>query len=89
MAKYGTVIWVMILSAFAAFLIFPATHHLFVSATSSHPYLMGFIKFAILSTMGEFLATRLVSKRWQMVKGMLPKMFIWGVLGVLIVMMFS
>jgi hypothetical protein len=50
---------------------------------------MGFIKFAILSTMGEFLATRLVSKRWQMVKGMLPKMFIWGVLGVLIVMMFS
>ncbi len=89
MAKYGTVIWVMILAAFAAFLIVPSTHQLFVSATSSHPYIMGFIKFAILSTMGEFLATRLVFKRWQMVPGMLPKMFIWGVLGVLIVMMFS
>jgi hypothetical protein len=89
MAKYGTAIWVMILAAFAAFLIIPSTHQLFVSATSSHPYIMGFIKFAILSTMGEFLATRLVFKRWQMVPGMLPKMFIWGVLGVLIVMMFS
>ncbi len=89
MAKYGTVIWVMILATFAAFLIVPSTHQLFVSATSSHPYIMGFIKFAILSTMGEFLATRLVFKRWQMVPGMLPKMFIWGVLGVLIVMMFS
>jgi len=89
MAKYGTVIWVMILAAFAAFLVLPSTHNLFVSATSSHPYIMGFIKFAILSTMGEFLATRLVFKRWQMVPGMLPKMFIWGVLGVFIVMMFS
>ena len=89
MAKYGTVIWVMILAAFAAFLVLPSTHNLFVSATSSHPYIMGFIKFAILSTMGEFLATRIVLKRWQMVPGMLPKMLIWGVLGVLIVMMFS
>ena len=89
MAKYGTVIWVMILAAFAAFLILPSTHNLFVSATCSHPYIMGFIKFAILSTMGEFLATRIVLKRWQMVRGMLPKMLIWGVLGVLIVMMFS
>lgn len=89
MAKYGTAIWIFILAAFAAFLIVPSTHQLFVSATNSHPYIMGFIKFAILSTMGEFLAARIVFKRWQMVKGMLPKMFIWGLLGVLIVIMFS
>lgn len=89
MAKFGTLIWVTLIALFAAFLIIPQTHTLFVDTTKAHPYLMGFVKFAILSTMGEFLAARIVSGRWQMVKGMLPKMFIWGVLGVLIVMMFS
>lgn len=89
MAKFGTLIWVTLIAIFAAFLIIPQTHTLFVNTTKAHPYLMGFVKFAILSTMGEFLAARIVSGRWQMVKGMLPKMFIWGVLGVLIVMMFS
>lgn len=89
MAKFGTLIWVTLIAIFAAFLIIPQTHTLFVDTTKAHPYLMGFVKFAILSTMGEFLAARIVSGRWQMVKGMLPKMFIWGVLGVLIVMMFS
>ncbi|MHC1779676.1 MAG: hypothetical protein AB9922_05515 [Bacteroidales bacterium] len=89
MAKFGTLIWVTLIAIFAAFLIIPQTHTLFVNTTSAHPYLMGFVKFAILSTMGEFLAARIVSGRWQMVKGMLPKMFIWGILGVLIVMMFS
>ncbi len=89
MAKFGTLIWVTLIAIFAAFLIIPQTHTLFVDTTKAHPYLMGFVKFAILSTMGEFLAARIVSGRWQMVKGMLPKMFIWGILGVLIVMMFS
>ena len=89
MAKFGTLIWVTLIAIFAAFLIIPQTHTLFVDTTKAHPYRMGFVKFAILSTMGEFLAARIVSGRWQMVKGMLPKMFIWGVLGVLIVMMFS
>jgi hypothetical protein len=89
MARFGTLIWVTLIAIFAAFLIIPQTHTLFVNTTKAHPYLMGFVKFAILSTMGEFLAARIVSGRWQMVKGMLPKMFIWGILGVLIVMMFS
>ncbi len=89
MAKFGTLIWVTLIALFAAFLIIPQTHTLFVDTTKAHPYLMGFVKFAILSTLGEFLAARIVSGRWQMVKGMLPKMFIWGILGVLIVMMFS
>ncbi len=89
MAKYGTLIWIGLIAIFTALLIIPQTHLTFIEATTSHPYLMGFIKFAILSTMGEFLAARLVYKRWQMIKGVIPKMLIWGVLGVLIVMMFS
>jgi len=89
MAKYGTIIWVGILAAVAVFLIVPDTNEMFKQATGAHPYLMGFVKFALLSIMGEFLANRLVHKKWVKVKGLLPKMFVWGVLGMMIVLMFS
>ncbi len=85
----GDIIWSSILATIALLLIFPETHSLFVSATSTHPYISGFIKFAILSIMGEFLANRLVHKKWVKIKGLLPKMVIWGLVGVMIVMMFA
>ncbi len=87
--SYGSLIWASIIIIISAFLLTPYTRELFVSTTASHPYIMGFFKFAILSIMGEFLAVRLVSERWQMIGGMLPKMFIWGLLGVAIVLMFA
>ncbi|HBY02841.1 MAG TPA: hypothetical protein DEG92_09955 [Rikenellaceae bacterium] len=89
MAKYGTIIWVGILAVVAAFLIVPDTNEMFKQATGAHPYIMGFFKFALLSIMGEFLANRLVYKKWVKVKGLLPKMLVWGVLGMMIVLMFS
>lgn len=89
MAKYGTIIWVGILAAVAAFLLVPSTNEIFQSATGAHPFVMGFIKFALLSIMGEFLANRLVHKKWVKIKGLLSKMMVWGVLGMMIVLMFS
>ncbi|HPX79581.1 MAG: hypothetical protein GX281_04065 [Bacteroidales bacterium] len=89
MKKYGTILWVGLLAAITAFLIIKPTHLLFVHATERYPYLMGFVKFAILSMMGEFLAARIVHKEWVMVKGVLPKMLVWGILGMMIVLMFS
>lgn len=89
MAKYGTLIWIGLIMLIAAFLTYPPTHLLFIDTTTAHPYIMGFIKFAILSIMGEFLAVRLVCGKWQKVKGLLPKMLVWGVLGVAIVLMFA
>lgn len=88
-SRYGTAIWCTTLAAIALFLIIEPTRTLFVKATTTHPYIMGFLKFAILSIMGEFLAVRLVTKQWKMVAGVLPKMLIWGVLGVAIVFMFA
>ncbi|PKO97103.1 MAG: hypothetical protein CVU12_02210 [Bacteroidetes bacterium HGW-Bacteroidetes-7] len=87
--KKGTILWISVIAAIGVFLALPATREIFTAATNKHPYIMGFIKFAILATMGEFLAARLIFKRWVMIKGLLPKMVIWGVLGVLIVLMFS
>ncbi len=89
MAKQGSFIWAGLIALFVAFLIYPSTNLLFINTTSAHPYLMAFVKFAILSIMGEFLAMRIVSGKWQMVKGIFPKMFVWGLLGITIVLMFA
>lgn len=89
MQRYGIFIWLTTLGVIAAFLIVPQTREIFTNATTTSPYLMGFVKFAILSTMGEFLALRVVSKKWSMVKGVVQKMLIWGLLGAMIVFMFS
>lgn len=89
MSKYGTIIWLSLLAIAAGFLIYPATNTLFLEATAKHPYIMGFVKFSILSMMGEFLAARFVYGKWTKIKGMIPKMCVWGILGVMIVAMFS
>ena len=89
MAKYGWFIWLSLIAAIATFLAIPGTRDLFESATAAHPYIMGFVKFAILSMMGEFLAVRLVKGEWKAVRGMFAKMFVWGILGMMIVAMFA
>ncbi len=89
MSKYGTLIWLSILAFVAGILIYPATNSLFLEATAKHPYIMGFVKFSILSMMGEFLAARFVYGKWTKIKGLFPKMVVWGILGIMIVAMFS
>ena len=50
---------------------------------------MGFIKFAILASMGELLALRLTHRTWQRPLGMIYKVIIWGIIGILVTFMFS
>lgn len=44
-----------VLAAFAAVLIIPQSREVFKSLSSAHPYIMGFIKFGLLATVGEVL----------------------------------
>lgn len=85
----GGILWALTLAAVIAFLLVPATNRLFVGATKAAPYAMGFVKFAILATMGEILALRITQKRWTMPKGVLAKAAVWGVVGMMIVLMFQ
>jgi hypothetical protein len=85
----GDIIWLTILLIFTAFLVLPQTHQIFIQWTSTHPYLMGFIKFGLLATMGELLALRLANKTWKLPVGLIFKIAIWGLIGVLITFMFS
>jgi hypothetical protein len=89
LVKKGDLIWGLTLAAFVAFLLFPATHQIFMQVTTDHPYISGFIKFALLATMGELLAIRIVKGRWEQPEGILWRAAIWGVLGVVITLMFQ
>jgi hypothetical protein len=87
--KKGDFVWFALLCAITVFLIVPVLHKAFVNATNAHPYLMGFAKFAIMATMGELLTLRLINGKWTKTIGMGYKAFIWGVVGMLVVLMFT
>lgn len=75
------------LCGFAAILIIPASREVFKTLSSTHPYIMGFIKFAILATAGELLAIRLAKKQWALPSYVWARFLIWGVIGIWITYM--
>jgi len=89
MIKRGDFLWTAVLCAVTAFLVIPTLRHLFIRITTTHPYSMGFIKFAVLATMGELLTLRIISGRWQKPAGLYYKVVIWGLVGISIVLMFG
>lgn len=87
--KRGDLIWGASLAAIVLFLLYPATHAQFVAVNKAYPYTMGFVKFAVLATMGELLALRIVTGVWKQPVGLVWRAVIWGLLGVVIVLMFE
>jgi len=87
--KKGDFFWLFGLSAFIAILVTPVTHKMFVEFTTEHAYMGGFVKFFILATMGELLAIRIVTGDWNIPKGLPYRAFVWGLLGMVIVLIFS
>ena len=73
---------VLSLVGFAAILIIPASREVFKTLSATHPYLMGFAKFAVLATAGELLAVRLAKKAWTLPSYVWVRFLIWGVIGV-------
>jgi hypothetical protein len=63
--RKGDIVWGLVFAGLAAFIAIPATRALFIQATNAQPFLMGFIKFAILASMGEFLAIRIVKGHFE------------------------
>ena len=78
---------VLALCSFAAILIIPASREVFKTLSSTHPYIMGFIKFALLATAGELLAIRLAKKEWTLPSYVWARFLIWGVIGIWITYM--
>ena len=89
MLKKGDFIWTAALIGIIAFLVYPDTNKMFIGFTTNYPYIAGFLKFAILATIGDLLAYRIVTSEWKIRKGFLFRAFIWGFLGVVIVLIFD
>lgn len=69
----------------AAFICINPLGEWFISSTKAHPFLMAFLKFAILSTAGEVIGYRLKMGSYPPASfGVLPRGIVWGFLGMLI-----
>ncbi|WP_105615731.1 hypothetical protein [Vallitalea okinawensis] len=86
--KKGDFIWGAILLLAVFIIISPFTKDAFIAFTTSYPYLGGFLKFALLATMGEMLAVRIRSGKWVKLSGLGYRAFIWGFIGVVITLIF-
>lgn len=73
----------------ALFLIVPVSRGWFETATLAAPYPMGFLKTAVLASMGELLADRIRTKRYFARKGFWMRALVWGLLGLLFVLAFT
>ena len=88
MKKQDWLVIIIVVVILAPFFI-PATGFFewFKTTTAAHPYIMAFFKFAILATFGEMLALRIREGVYNKKGfGVLPRMIVWGFLGVCIAM---
>ena len=80
--------FLFIICVLALFLPFFFSEVLFIgfkTATANHPFLMSFLKFGILSTLGEMIGLRIRSGNYyQKGFGVFPRAITWGFLGILI-----
>ncbi|MEA4846130.1 MAG: hypothetical protein VB106_02735 [Clostridiaceae bacterium] len=87
--KKGSIFWGIALLAWILMLAVPASRAAFMAATDAHPYVMGFIKFAILATMGDLLGIRVLKGEWKIPKGIFYKSIIWGIIGMMTTLVFT
>ena len=87
--KKGDFLWISILLLWIVILVIPASRVAFLNATDAYPYIGGFVKFAILATMGDLLGARVLKGEWIIPKGVLYKAVIWGIIGLMITLVFT
>ncbi len=75
------------LLSFTAVLIIPETREVFKELSGSHPYIMGFIKFALLATAGELIAAYITNGKPSVPVKIIWRFIIWGFIGIWITFM--
>ena len=74
---------------FTMILIFLVTRDFFLDFAGDYKLLGGFIKFFFLASIGDFIALRIKSKKWLIPNYIFIKALVWGLIGVVIVLMFE
>ena len=87
--KKGDFVWIAALLVWVIILVVPSSRALFISVTDAHPYAGGFIKFAILASMGDMLGIRVIKGEWIAPKGLMYKALVWGIIGLMVTLVFT
>lgn len=87
--KKGDFLWGFVLLIWVAILVIPGSRDVFIEFTSKYSYLGGFIKFAILATMGDLLGARILKGDWVIPKGIFFRVIIWGIIGLMVTLVFT
>ena len=85
----GDLLWGSILLLWLLMLIVPSAREVFLKTTEAHPYMGGFVKFTVLATMGDMLGGRILRGKWQFQQGFILKAINWGVMGMMITLVFT
>ena len=75
--------------SFVVILIIPTSREWFKGLSGSHPYIMGFIKFALLATAGELIAAFIKTGKITVPCKIIWRFVIWGIIGAWITLMMT
>ncbi|MBQ8270174.1 MAG: hypothetical protein IJZ22_03055 [Bacteroidaceae bacterium] len=85
MKKCDFIFWAVVILLLLPFFVSDAVYEGYKSFNGAHPYLMAFLKFMILSSIGEMLGLRIKQGVYTYKGyGILSRAIVWGVLGVMI-----
>ena len=79
----------IIVFLFTSLLVFAITRDFFLSFAASYPLVAGFAKFFFLATIGDFIGIRIKTKKWKKPNYLLVKAIVWGIIGIVIVLIFG
>ena len=87
--RQDLIFWTIVALIFAPFFLSEKLFNLYLEFNQQHGLITAFIKFAVLATLGEMIGLR-IKKGYFYKKGfgVLPRMIVWGFLGVTIKMAF-
>lgn len=89
MKKQDFIFILVIVAVLLPFFLSDELFKLFKYCTATHPYIMAFIKFALLSTVGDMLGLRIKEGRYTYKGyGSFPRAIVWGLFGMLIALAF-
>jgi hypothetical protein len=81
--KRSDVLAVLFIAVVLLIFLLPESRGMYNNVYAKHPIILSFIKFALLATFGEMLILRLFKGDYnQKGFGLVPKAFVWGVLGI-------
>lgn len=73
----------LVAACFGYLLLAPGAMDGFIALTGRRPYVMSFLKFGLLATLGECIALRITTGNYNRPGfGVVPKFLIWGLLGI-------